>query len=543
MKLKRILTFCLAGMALTVSAQTHLEGEEYFKADQFENAKTLLNRNFNNAGTDKGVSNYYLGRIALLEGKQAEAAKFFEQGAQANPEYPYNFVGLAEISLRNGDPKVAEENFKTAEKLGKKDAGVQVAIARAYYDVNKVEYAKQIEKRMQKARKLNIESPEIYIFEGDMAADNKEWGPAGTKYEMAVNYNNKATGAYVKYANLFRQVNPDYSVNMLQKLLQANPTSALGQRELANVYYAKGDFANAAIQYGNYVKNPNHFKEDEDRYAFLLFYDGAYKKGYDYASQLLKNNPDNFTAQRYQFMNAAQIPELAEQLLPMAESLYANHLKNPAANKFAPIDFTLIADELQRAKRPEEAVAVLEEGIKTLPDNANFSKQLAGVYVDMNDLAKASDSYGQYVAKSKEPGYNDYVQQALYAYFAGVQNKEADAAKSQSYFDISTQNCNKASEAAANQYKPVKILGDIARAQADKQDVAKVAQPYYEKAIVLLEAAQDPSRYKSDAKEMYNYLGNYWLDQKDKVKAKEYFNKYLTLDPNNADYRKFVEGL
>ncbi|MDE5795977.1 MAG: tetratricopeptide repeat protein, partial [Muribaculaceae bacterium] len=58
----------------------------------------------------------------------------------------------------------------------------------------------------------------------------------------------------------------------------------------------------------------------------------------------------------------------------------------------------------------------------------------------------------------------------------------------------------------------------------------------------LLEAKPD-TRYAADAKEMYNYLGNYYLDQKDVAKAKEYFNKYLEYDPNNDAYRKFVEGL
>lgn len=543
MKVRNLLTVCLAGLALSATAQTHLEGEEYFKADQFSNAKTLLNRNLNNPGTDKGVSYYYMGRIALLEKKTAEAAKYFEQGVQANPEYAYNYVGLGQIDLIKNDVKGAQANFKLAEKYGKKDAGVHVAIARAYYDVNPTLYAKEIDKKMQKARKTDMESPEIYIFEGDCLADNKDWGSAGSKFEMAVDYDNNATGAYVKYANLFRQVNIDYAINMLKKLLANNPTSALGQRELANTYYVKGDYANAASEYGKYVKNPNHFKEDEDRYAFLLFYDGKYQQGYDYATQLLNSNPENFSARRYQFMNAAQIKGLEAELLPMAESLYKAHLQNTAANKFAPIDFILIADELNRAKRPEEAVAVLQEGIKEMPENATFCKQLATVYVDMNDLASASDAYAQYLAKNKENDYNDFVQQSLYSYFAGVQLEKADAEKANTYFENAINYANKASEAAPNQYKPKKILGDVARARATKETVASVAEPFYSEAIVLLEGSADPSRYKSDAKDIYNYLGNYWLDHNDKTKAKGFFQKYLTFDPDNTSYRKFVESL
>ncbi len=84
---------------------------------------------------------------------------------------------------------------------------------------------------------------------------------------------------------------------------------------------------------------------------------------------------------------------------------------------------------------------------------------------------------------------------------------------------------------------------DIAKQKADEASVASAAVPAYTEAIALLEASKDPSRYASDAKEMYNYMGNYYLDQKDVEKAKEYFNKYLQYDPNNEQYRKFVEGL
>ncbi len=42
---------------------------------------------------------------------------------------------------------------------------------------------------------------------------------------------------------------------------------------------------------------------------------------------------------------------------------------------------------------------------------------------------------------------------------------------------------------------------------------------------------------------MYNYMGNYYLEQKDVAGAKQYFSKVLELDPNNEAYRKFVEGL
>lgn len=543
MKLKFIFASALiAAAAIPSMAQTHVEGEEYYKADQIANAKELLNRNMNNAGTDKAVSNYYLGLIALEEGNKSEAQNYFNAGVSANPEYAYNYVGLGYVALLNGDKSAAEKQFKEAESKEKKSPSLNIAIARAYYGADPAVYIKEIEKRIEKARKADMKNADIYLFEGDRKKDVKDYGGAAGQYEMAVNYDPNATEAYVKYANLFTMVNPQYAIDMLNKLLSVNPTSALAQRELANAYYNAEKFTEAANEYGKYVKNPNHFKQDEDRYAFLLFYGGDYQKGYDYSTALLQANPSNFTAQRYQFMNAAQIKDMQDKLLPMAEALMAAKNANPS-NKFAPIDYILIASEFNNAKRPQEAEQILKEAIQEMPDNREFYKQLALTYVEENNLSKASEAYEGYIQHSEKPGYNDFIQQATFAFYAGVENKTEDPATAEKYYAMAQDYANKAAEILPDNYKPKKFEGDIAMQKATEENVASVAVPYYTEAIKLLEASKDPSRYATDAKNMYNYMGNYYLDQKDVENAKVYFNKYLELDPNNEQYRKFVEGL
>lgn len=544
MKFKTLLAVAFASATLGVSAQTHKEGVEYFKADQLENAKELLLRNINNSGTDKSISNYYLGLISVAEKNLDDAVKYFNAGVEANPDFPYNYIGLGAVALKKGDDKEAKEQFKIGEKKVKKDPAAEIAIARAYYEADPALYAKEIEKRIAKARKHNLQAPEIYLFEGDQEKDNKNWGGAAGKYEMAKNYSPNATEAYVKYANLYTMVNPEYAIKMLKELLSVNPTSALGQRELAIAYYNKKDYANAAKEYGDYVKNPNHFKQDEDRYAFLLFYSQDFQKGYDYATQLLSANPGNFTARRYQFMNAANIASMQEQLVPMAEALLAAHNANPEANKFAAIDFTLIAEEFVSAKRVDEAINVLKEAIKEMPENPSFEKQLAMTYVENNNFAAASEAFESYISKIEEPGYNDFVQQSIFSFYAGVESKATDAAKAEDFFKKTEGYVAKAEAQLPDNYKPKKIRGDIALQRAANDEEIKVAAyPMYSEAAVLLEKSNDKMRYKSDAKTIYNYLGNYYLDHKDVAKAKENFYKYLEFDPNNEAYRNFVDGL
>lgn len=231
---------------MTASAQGYKDGVEYFKADQFANAKTLLERNLNDASTDKAVAYYYLGAIAVRDKDFAAAKENFEKGLAANPDYAYNKVGLGELALMNGDTKTAESYFDEAKKVNKKDAGVLSAIGRAYFNADPVKYAKEIEKYDAQAIKADKKEPAIFVLRGDRKAAEKEWGDAAANYENAILYSKGLPEAYVKYANAYFNVNPEYAIAKLQELLQESPTSALGQRELAEKYYENDQWAKAA---------------------------------------------------------------------------------------------------------------------------------------------------------------------------------------------------------------------------------------------------------------------------------------------------------
>lgn len=551
MKLKFILSAAvIAGTSLLSVGQTHKEGVEYYRADQFSNAKELLQRNYNNAETDKAVSEYYLGLISLQDDKTAEALEHFNKGVTLNPDYAFNYVGLGEVALQKGQKAEAEKYFKEAKSKAKKDASLDIAIARAYYNVNPVTYAKEIEKNVTQAQKDSPKegtaytNADIYLFEGDRKKDNKDFGGAGNQYEMATNYNKYATEAYVKYANLFTQVNPQYAINMLQNLLKVNPNSALGQRELAKAYLNGKDYKKAVAQYEKYVKNPNHFKDDEVQLAYLLFVDGDFQQGYDFASQLLAQDPNNFTAQRFQFLNAANIDALADQMLPMAESLIAANKANPE-NKFAQIDYILITPELLNAGKPEEAQALVEQAIENDPENPEYYRIMATVYTKEKDFVKTAQSYDQYIAKKEKPGYNDIVQQARYNYYAGASQLIDNPALAAELLNKANSVADEALAISSDYPTPYIIKGQAAIALAPTDnDRLSAGVPYYSKAVEIIEGSSDPSRYASDLRDLYTYLGNYYLQQvNDTPTAIEYFEKYVALTPNDQATKDYIETL
>jgi len=62
-----------------------------------------------------------------------------------------------------------------------------------------------------------------------------------------------------------------------------------------------------------------------------------------------------------------------------------------------------------------------------------------------------------------------------------------------------------------------------------------ISAPHYQKLIELAEKDPDPSKYKNYLKIAYNYLALYSQNTlSDNAKAKEYWEKLLKIDPDNA---------
>ncbi|MDE6408939.1 MAG: hypothetical protein K2K81_01655 [Muribaculaceae bacterium] len=514
MKIKGIISLCLAGFAATGFAQTHVEGEEYFKAGQYNNAFNLLERSLSNPQTDKAVSNYYLGSYWILGKDNNKAAQFFNAGLAANPESPLNYVGLGKLRLMANDLKGAEAQFKLAEKYAKKNPSVTIAIARAYYDVDPVLYAKQIGKYIEKAQKQNMENPDIYIFMGDMERDANNIGGAAGKYDMAKSYDPKSAVAYVKNAELYHKVNPQYSINNLKELLQNNPTSALGQHELAETYEELQDYKNAATEYGKYVENPAHFKSDESKYSFLLYLNKEFKKGYDYATQLLVADPSNYDAQRYQLLNAANLPEMSDQLLQMAENLYATHKADPKKKPLAFVDYFTINSLLNNNRRFDESAEIIQEGIEN-PNLDKFKTQLV-------------DAKFQTYMRGAKTMMSDGVTEA----------KNGNSEKAQQLYEQGMVYATKASGVNPESFEPQFITGTLASLKGDLSTAAKL----YEEAASIIEKS-GMNGNEAQAKTIYKVLGDYFSGNKENDKAKKYYGKYLELEPGNADIEAKMSNL
>ena len=529
----------LMGASLVANAQGYKDGIEYYKVDKLDNAKELLERNLNAASTDKAESFYYLGQIALHQGQVAQAAANFEKGIAANAMNPYNYVGQAAIALKNGgDVKTLLEK---ARKLSKKDSKLEMEIARAFYDANPTTYAKDIEKCIKNARKWNADDPDSYIFEADTKADKKDWGNAAGIYELAFDKDPNNIEAYVKYANTYFNVNPAMAIERLEELQAKVPGSALVQRELAEKYYADNLGAKAAEQYGKYIKNPNHFAQDEVRYVQLLFFGEKYQDSYNLATQLISRlNPNDenvFYMKRMQLYNLVQLEKWPE-AVEAGKAFFANML--PKGSKYEVRDYTDYGQALLTAGMPNEAVAAFEKALEINPNNVDLIRYMGDSYADAEDFVNAAKYYQRLVDSGNNKS-NDLF--TLSNYYLGIASTDtlddatkADAlAKSQKYVD-------EVDKLVPGNVQIVNQKAKIAKfREGDTNTGAALAA--YNELLQILDTKENKADYARYYKYAYNYLATYYFTKGDKATAKGYYQKWLEYDPENESLRNYVNSL
>lgn len=537
MKFKILLSLLCAG-ALTASAQGYKDGIEYYKADQYDNAKTILERTLNDGATDKSASYYYLGQIAMKNGDITTAKSNFEKGIAANPENGLNYVGLGAIDLKNGDAKAAKTQFDTAKSKAKKNAEVLVAIARSYYNADPVLYAKDVDKFMANAYKADKQHPAIFIMQGDMLLDKDQVGDAAAKYENAIVFEPSSAEAYVKYANAYIKVNPDFAIAKLKELNQQAPNSALAQRELAEKYYDNDQWTRAAEQYGEYIKNPNHFKEDEMRYVVLLYFGKNYQESFDLAQQILNSDPNSFLMRRMQFLNKAAMEQY-----PEAQQLAEKFFATPTSgnNRFTSNDYTSYGDVLSELGQDSLAIIQFEKAVEINPDKADLLKKLSSAYYGAQKYDKAAAAFQKYIDAGDYSTNDLFILAGRYMTAAATEEPGSEAKKQA--VDNAIKYVDMVIAKVPDDYRIHQRKARILIVANNNESNADASAAYQQTLDVLNADPENIKKHVDVYREAYNSIGSYYILQKDNEKAREYYGKMLELDPENEALKKYIENL
>lgn len=551
MKSKFILALTLMGSTtLACFADGYMDGVEYYQAGQDKNAEIVLNQTLNDAGTVKTEAYYYLGCIALNRGNSTEANTYFDKGIEADPTFAFNYVGKGSAALRAGNKAEAVEFFKQAEKINKKDAKVKVEIARAYYDANKVTYNNEYNKYLENAKKANKKEATIYIFEGDMFADQKNYGESAGYYDMSLLFNDESPIAYVKYANTYFKINPNEAIAKLKQIVEKKPNSLLAQRELAEKYYENDQWTLATEEYKHVIDNPNHFQSDDERYVVLLYFAKNYTESLQRAQAQLDKNPSSFLMKRMRFINAAQL-EKWEDAERYAEPFFAAGSED---NLFSSNDYSTYGDVLKKLGKTEASLAAYEKAVTINPEKTEPLKDLSSAYSiaagDEQDPAKqaelykkAAQYYQQYIDKADFSTNDMFVLAGRYNnVMASAQNNEDKEAAYKKALETIDYVLAKVPDDYRISQRKARIY--LVYEGSDKK--AGLAKDSYELMIKTLEGQGDKvdAGRRADAlKEAYNYIASYYLANGNTATAKAYYEKMLEVDPTNDALRQYISTM
>ena len=438
------------------------------------------------------------------------------------------------------NPEMAEEQADDLLKgKNKKNVDLVLAIGRAYMEAGQLE---QAEDYVKIAKKADSKSAAVSIFEGDIAVARKDPGTASQRYEEAIYFDPNCKEAYLKYADIYKAANPGLATSKLEELRAIDPQAVEVDRKLAEIYYSANEFDKAADAYSRFAEGDKATEKDLVNYSFALFLNHDFEKSLAVANLGLQKNPQHAVFNRLRMYNFIDLKRYDE-AKQAADSFFAAC----KTEDLTYLDYLYHGTLLDALKDYNNAVISLEKAYEMNKDRTEVLRQISSSYEGAEKYEEAIDAFNKYIAtlpeEQKTPDLTFELGRLYYA--------EGTTADSVNYTpEMKKEALLQADSAFAKlaELVPDNYLGNFWRARTnsalDPETTEGLAKPYYEQVAAMLEEkAKTEPRYNRTIIECYRYLGYYYLVTEDYEKSKEYWNKILTIDPEDAIATKALEGI
>lgn len=448
------------------------------------------------------------------------------------------------------NPTAASESFDALLKgKNKKNAALIVAIGKAYL---KNEMIAEAKKYADLAIKANSKSSITCMFAGDVALAEKNVGTACGYYEQAILFDDDCYEAYYKYARAYVGVNPELSVEKLLELKEKHPEDVEVGRELARAYYQMGNYSKAKQAYDEFMQKGNPEKNDYGYYALLLYLSKDYNKSLEMTEKGISMDPENHLLRRLKMYNLYEVKSYGEGL--NAAELFFENPNNP---DYVYMDFLYHARLYLANEKNDLAMSEFEKAMEADSNNEHpeIVKEASEAYSKLQNFPEAIRLYKVYIDKSANTTVNDLFSLGRLYYMAAssMTPQSADAASNEDSIISAIDTIQKQAYlieadtifAQVAERIPQSHLGYFWRARTnsmiDPETTLGLAKPYYEKALSVLE--QDPNPAKSVVIECESYLGYYHIQKNEYEQSAVYWNKILSIDPENAVAKQALEWI
>lgn len=533
-------------------AQSLADAKKAIDAEQFQKATSMLKTLV--ANQPKEGDNYFnLGKVYLLTEDIDSARAAFTNGTTAAPKNALNFVGLGQADLIENNATNAKTNFDKALQLGAKNYQTYLAIGRAYIDQKNVDYAQALP-NLQKSDELDAKDkdPETFLALADFYAQQRKNTEAYPMYLRALDINPNLYRANVQIGKMYKDAFAFAEAETeIKKVIEADPNYGPAYRELAEaqMQWSFADPKNGAAKKAEALANMKKYLDLTDksfdsrlRYAQFLVYAGDFATLESEVATLNApdpKNPKTFVVARMRGYSAIENKNY-EQGIKFMNELFG---RTQDASRIIGSDYLYLGKAQLATGQDSLAVINITKGVEL---DSTKVEELAAVglkYFTDKNFPKAAQVYNKVVKlNSKNPSL------AMAYYYLGTSNYVSSKGQDMELLKSADSAFVKLLELAPEYEAAQLYRARTYRLMDDAKEPKGIAVPQFEKYIQMVtvdkpEKAATPANQKGLV-EAYNYIGAL-LSATDKEKAKEYFNKTLAIDPQNAlatDNLKFLAG-
>ena len=536
--------FVLAGLAIaSISvngvAQTLQEAITKTDNERFEAAsadfKSLVAKE-----PTKGDNYFYFGENYFKNDNLDSALIMYKKGTEVSPMYPLNHIGIGKVYLFQGKEADANTNLFKGKTLAEDKTNKPVKalsylkLAEAYTKAPMYKNLPEAMKLITEASKLDGKNSEVYLLWGDALLEQNptDGGPAIKQYDKAFELDKKNVRAVTRKGKLYeRGRNYTEALKYYKDAEAIDDKFAPAYREKAEIYMKATRYKEAIESYKKYLEL-NNSESARVRFAYALYLAKQYQDAVTEIEQIVAKDA-NQSPYLYRVLGYSYY-EITDKTDKEAFKKGINAM-NTFFEKSAGKDFKYIPDDykykgLLMSKTGQDSLGVIEiEKAIKLDSVANCELwgDIGKIWVKAKRYEKAIAAYNNKAKCTKGlTGQDNY--DLGRAYYYGPK----DMVKADTCFSKLTK--------ASPTYPIGFFWRGKANLQLDPKNEKWLAKPHFEAALALVKVEErSTASYKVNVIEACEYLGYYFLKQKDNAKAKEYFGIVRDLDPNNKKAKDF----
>ncbi len=554
-KMKKIKILSLAFLASVsiVQGQDISQAKKAIDAEQFENAKVTL-KSIVKSDQSEGEAFFLLGNVYLFQSIADSAKIAYDKGLNAKKEAHLNYIGLGQLSLDKGDLAGANAKFELAKKeMGRRDFQEYVYIARAYMNSTNPNYKNAIA-TLDLAKERNGEEPQVLLALGDAFYGDKNQNDAYRCYRNAFQADGSLIRAKMQLGVLLKGAKAyTEAVGAYDDVIAASPSYGPVYRELAETYYLWGN--NQPSKYDEYIKKALSYYEkymsmtdyslaSRMRHADFLILAKDYKALEIEANKMKQLDKVNPRILRYLGYSAYENGNIEGAIKSL------NSYINTPDNKIIAMDYMYLGlAKMKIATKADNSLdlAIFNEAVEFIKKAVDMEPSLTTEIGDIGKklyeqkMFKEASAVFEIATSNKES--KNYLLDNFYLgnsiYFDNTKSGAVKDTIALKKADIAFGNVIEASPATQDVYvyraRTQSLLGN-------DELMIKYYQQYVD--LVTQKGPEELAKSTVVSKliESFNTMAAGYANT-DKVKAVEFFNKTLAIDPTNAYAIQSIKSL